>query len=792
MNPQGSNETGLQLGGRGAGPVTEYAQRARPLSPVSDFNWEQVVRILGKNWRFGCTLAVLLSLLIAVVAFRLKNSYQPSARLEIDPQNSLDPSSTRDTENDFESRQEYLETQARILQSDDLGMRVIRSLHLDQNPAVVGAKNIALLARNNDIPGQQDRVAGSGNPVRNQAESGGYTPLEGIALSYYQSHLSVGSIRGTRLIEVSFASGNPRLSQQVTNNLVAQFIDQNFKARYESTMQASEWLTRQLDDLRQRVQDSNQAVVNYQKQFGLAEGDDKDGPTAKLAAEISHQLGDSQADRIQAEAYVRMIDEGQAGSLPQIRDSQVYQALTAKYADNLAKLAEARTIYGEENQNYKKLENETSEIAAQRETQQARIVNQVQTSFSAALQRERLMMGAMDGLKQKMGDVNERLIRYRVLKNEAQSNSELYNALLARLKEAGIYAGLKSSSIRVIDPAPLLKTPTSPHRALIMGIGILMSCGFGFVLAFVKESLNNTIRTPDDVLNWTSLPSLAMIPLADRVTTKLIPLSWRGNSVENPRIEPQISSAMSSAVEIEALRGLYTSIKFAGTETSPRSLLVTSSSAEEGKTTIAVNLAMTCAQRANVCLIDGDLRHPSLSHTFGLLKSVGLVQVLEREATLDQALVRAVGMERLFLLPAGRMATNPINTLASDEMKQLLTALREKFEYIIIDSPPVIPFADARVLSTITEGVVLVGRYRFTTKRSLARGAQILDEAGARILGIVINGMDFRSTDYHYYNYGFSRRNADAKVYKYYGSLLPPPPPSPRSQDKPKARGAAG
>jgi len=783
MEPLRRTPAGSQMAA--FGPAWQYTLSSSP------FNWEQAVRVFANNWRFAACIVAVVTAAVSLFAFQIEDSYRPVARLELDPPVTTGLSA-HELENELENHQDYLETQAQILSSDDLAIRVIRALHLNVNPRIVGPANLRELAS------QDGAATPAGNPSeergpQEQILAAEHTPLEALALAYFQKHLQVNMVRNSRLIEVSFSSHDAELSRQVTNSLVSQFIDRNFKTRYESTMQASDWLTGQLSDLRRRVEDSNRAVADYQKQYGLVEGDDKEGPTAKLASELSRQLGEAQADRIQAEAFVRMIDAGQAQSLPQLRDNRLYETLAASYAASRAKLAEARAVYGEENTNYKKLANEVSEIGAQRDAEEARILRQVRTAYSSGLAREQLMLKAIERLKVQMGDTNGKMVRYRVLKNEAQATADLYNTLLGRLKEAGVYAGLKSSNIRVVDAATLLRVPTAPHRGLIISIGVLLSCFLSVALAFVKESLINTVRTPDDVDRWTALPSLAMIPLMNLAGVRKSlhrAQDSSGNTVlatsslQKGKIHTVcLFTRQAGTPEAEALRSLRTSIFLSRPGKTPQVLLVASSVAGEGKSSVAASLAHLLAQHGKTCLVDADLRRPALTDAFGITGSLGLSQILTGRATLTTALVRITGFDNVCLLPVGQLPPSPFDLLASNEFGKLVAALRQEFAFVIIDSPPLIPFSDGRLLSAHSDGVLLITRYALTTRRSLARGVELLAGAGAPILGVVINGMNFASPDYHYYNYGYSRGNPDARIYEYYRLISPPPslPPSANS-----------
>jgi len=767
-------------------------------APANPFNWEQVARVLRKNWRLGGTCALATFAIFLAYAMWLKDSYQPFARLEIDPPGS-GALSQRETESSMENNQEYLETQAQILQSDELATRVVRAMRLDRETEIVGKTNLAKYRNLKSLsPSVTPRLAPD-SPLQEQFAAANRTPLETIALRTFHRNLSVNTVRGSRLLEVSFSSHDPALAQGVVNNLVAAFIDENFKTRYQSTMQASEWLSSQLNDLRQKVESSKQAVVDYQKRYNLVDEDDKDGPSMKLAADVGHQVSEATADRIQVEAFMRMIDTGQATSLPQVQASPVYQTLTAQYAEANAKLAQAKVVYGEENAAYKKLENEVKELALQREAEQDRIALEIRTAYQAAREREQLMLASMARLKTEMGNTNERLVRYRILSNEARANADTYNTLLMRLKEAGVYAGLRSSNIRVVDPASLLDRPTEPHRFLLAALGVVVAVIVAFLAVFGRESFDNTVCTPDDISDWIGLRSLAIMPLIPSTAVVKRPLildAPKGSEArfmatvpENDEGTPRLLSTQQNSREAEALRELRTSLLLPGGKIQPRVFLVTSPVAGEGKSTVAINTAVALSQRGETCLMDCDLRRRSITHAFGCSRKTGWTSVSFGDTPLENALSRVEGFNNLFLLPVGSDPDLPPKFNSPDKMNEFVAGLRTRFDYVVIDSPPVIPFSDARVLAQFADAVILVGKYGLTTKRALVRCAQRLQEVGASLAGVVINGMDFSSPDYVYYNYGYS--SGKLQKYGYYSdespAVSPENPPAPTD----KAKGAS-
>jgi capsular exopolysaccharide synthesis family protein len=743
-------------------------------STTTIFTWEQAVRVLRKNRLFAIIFALMITLGVAGAAFMMKDIYQPTARLQIDPPDS-GIKTMREIEYYSESdNQDYLETQSQVLQSDSLAMGVIRELHLDRNPAIVGAKAIKEYGNERETPISGTDAAIQDVSIKEQLDLAHRTHLESIALGVFQKQLSVNTVRNTRLIEVSYASHDPALAQQITNALVAEYIDSNYRSRYATTMQASQWLSAQLNDLRQKVQDSGQAVADYQKRYGFVEADDKDVPMSQLMAEINHQLSDAVANRIEVEAFVRMIDLGQSDAVPAVRDDQLYQNLVTRFVDARASLAQARSIYGDANSNVKKLEDEVTEIGAQVEVERNRMVNQVRTNYGAARAREDMMTASRERIRAQMGDASSHMVQYKILKNEALATADLYDTLLARLKEAGIYAGLRSDNIHIVDLAPKLRSATGPHRELIIGIGAMVASMLALCFAFVRESLNNTVRTPDDIKDWTGLSSLAMVPSIARngngrprdalpsMNLRTSPLNDNGH-----RPLPKILLTRSHTAEAEAMRDLRTALMLSRPGMPPKVILVASSSAGEGKTTVAINLAVVFAQRGRTCLVDGDLRRPMVANAFGIRAAVGLSHVLTGTAPLEQCLTTIPDIPGLSLLPVGPLPPNPADLVASEQMRSLVMNLRQQFDHIIIDSPPAIPFSDARVFSSLVDVVILVGRYGLTTRRAITRCAQLLDEVRAPVVGVVVNGINIASADYHYYNYGYSK-NFDGEPYKYY------------------------
>jgi len=763
--------------------------------PESSLTWEQVARVLRKRKRVFGVVACGLIALTATGTFLMRDVYRPIARLEIDPVGAGIKTLHEIEGPASEADQDYLETQSQVLQSDGLAMRVIRSLHLDQAgefAAVTERKNDGTLPAPSPMDSKQVTDAAF---LQEQASLAEPTEAEAATLKKLRKNIYVSPVRSSRLVEVSAEAHDPKLAQSITNLLVTQYIDQNYRNRYVSTMEASEWLSSQLNDLRQRVAESNQAVADYQKKYGLVESDDKDVPLAQLMADVNHQWSEAQADRIQAEAFARMIDLGQADSIPALREDVVYQNLLTHYAETRAQLAQAQTVYGEENANVKKLQNESTELAAQVEAERSRILNRVRTSFVASRAREEMMEQSRENLRAQMGNASSHLVEYRMLKNEAVANATLYNTLQARLKEAGIYAGLRSGNIRVVDMAARLHEATGPHRAMIIGIGAFLSLIAGFIAAFVRESMDNTVRIPADVKDWIHAPALVVLPTVADGSSKRMPVlnegslsSYSESNEFGNRAAPNLLWRQTGGAEADAIRELRTAIVAMPVVSKARVVVVSSAMGGEGKTTTAVNLAAALAQQGATCLVEADLRAPILREALGLEGSVGLAEVISVRGSLNEALQAVHDIPNLKVLAVNSAPANAADLLAGPAMQNIVAGLRQAFDFVVVDTPPVIPFSDARTLASLSDGVILVSRYGQTTRRAMTRGAELFSEISVPVIGVVLNDVDFASADYQYYNYGFMWGKAD-RNYKYARRVADAAVSSDKRQP-PRAKGA--
>ncbi len=782
-----------------AKPVYSPPSRSIDLRP-ENAEWLRGVDILRKRWLLSALFALVVVVSVTVSTLMMRPVYEPEARLEVDPPGA-EVFSLQGNNNSGAST-DYLETQAQNLQSDELALEVIRKLHLDQNY---------------DFGADPKAISGARSGATEAAVP--LTPAENKALRVFQESRKVTRDAASRLISVAVAAHDPLVAAAVTNTLVNMFIERDYKLRNNAISQSSQWLQRQLDDIRQRMDDSNRALTNFEKDKGISTIGDNQNRFSDEMLELSRQLMQAQADRIQLESYLSQEDgarnspaeampqvlddqtlrdnrarladlrrqvadlgptvlpdnyklqqlqkqiadlEQQTSrqraetSLPQISANPVVQELTKRQAQVKEDLAQTRTIYGENHPNTKKLENEAIELQSQLNEQRGEILGDLKTSYTAAQAREHLMQSQMQGASKQMIV----LAQYNALKKEADANVQLYEALYQKIKEAAIAAATKSSNIRVVDRARVLDRSTRPRRLRNIAVGLLAGILGGVILAFLRESMDTSIRTPEDMKRCLEVESVSVVPMIGQGVPGARGRPWTRLLPAKPQPSPSVFQIdRPNSPEGEALRGLSVSLRLSRRNgRSPQVLLVVSPQSGEGKTTLSINLALTLTRHGATCIVDADLRREGVAPALKIVAEHGLREVLSGTMDVGQALVPAARFPNLSLLSSGSAPGEPGGLIASSAMSKLVDELRQRFDFIVIDSPPILAFSDGRALSAVVDGILMVGRSGVTSRESLKRAMELLRGVhSAPVIELVLNAAKYHVRDYGCYRkYGMT------------------------------------
>jgi len=747
--------------------------------PAHDSGVGEYLRILIKRKWVVISCLVTIFSVVAVASLKTTRVYEAGGTIAINkPDTTLNFQNSATFSLDYYDPAE-LDTEVKILQSDLLALQVIRELNLDRRPEIAGQAPPPPSASLDLAPDPLQS-----DPVRASSMIGGF-----------KSNLKVTLSPNTRIIEVHYRSPDPQMAANVVNTLMQTYVENNFKARFESTMQASDWLSKQLVDLQMKVETSQEKLVRYQKEHEILGADEKQNITMEKLDELNKELTQAESERMDKEALYRLVDSGDpdaiASSASAIEDSgagpqsstALLGTLRAKEADLKIQSAELSTQFGPAYPKLKELNNQLKEIDAQLQAEMRKVAAKVKGQYNSALQRENMLHDALEKQKQEANKLNESAIQYQLLKREVDTNRQLYEGLLQKLKEAGVSAGLKSNNLRVLDSARPPSYPIEPNipRNLVFAIVLGLASGVG--LAFLIEGLDNTVRTTEQAQLISGVASLGMIPLGSKSARegpnpKRLVIATSKEAVELvTQVRPQSQMA-------ESYRALRTSLLLSNIGAPPKVIMVTSALPQEGKTTTSINTAVVLAQKGvRVLLIDADLRRPSIHKTLGMGPHSGLSNVLTGSTTLDDAITRTTIHPNLFVLPAGTPPPNPAELLASSNMRDVLNQLRERFDHIVIDTPPSLSVTDAVVLSPRADAVVLVIRSGQTTKQALRRSRDTLLQVNAKVVGVLLNAVDLTSPDYYYYyeyrgKYASYYRDEDGPDHEEEEEVLETPPSS--------------
>jgi capsular exopolysaccharide synthesis family protein len=740
-------------------------------SPTA-LSWEHMPRephlldyliILRKHQWLILTFLLTVVTVVTITSFKMKPVYEAAARVEVDKESSQNtlPFQDANSYDEYVDMDTYLETQTKILESETLAFQTIKSMDLARYPEF-------------------------GGPASGPASGQGAGSKRPAILGAFLGGLSVKRVPNSRLIEVRFEAENPQLAAQIVNAHLQNYIEENFRSKYDATTQASTWLSSELEELRIKVEKSDDARLAYERENQIWQIDEKEDITTQKLADLSKAVTDAQTRVAEKEALYRMAVSGNVDALPAARDSTVIQELIRKRSEADDAYADAVTQFGPNYPKVQRLAAQQQEAADNLANAQKTMVESIEQDYKTAESHAELLQSALDKQKAEANDQAEKLVQYHILQHDADSNKQLYDGLLQKLKEATISVGLRSSNIRVVDPALSPTTPSRPQKARNILLAFLVGLVGGIGLAIFREYLDNTVKSPDDIENLTGLPSLAVVPsLPDSMNGRHGRLAWAARNPQpqaqaGPRVE-LLSYLQPKSQISEAFRALRTSLLLSQAEHPPQVMLVTSALPREGKTTAAVNLAVTLAQLGDrTLLIDSDLRKPGIRRAMNLTigKDMGLSSYLAGVCTLEEAILPHPMISNLSVLTTGPVPPSPADLLSSHRMQEAIVEARRRFKFVVIDSPPIMAATDAVILSAQTDGVLLVVRSGETPREAFTRSRDLLAAVKSRLLGVVLNAVDSSAPDYYYsyryypYAYGYG-----------YGEDVAKTPPLPSASD---------
>jgi succinoglycan biosynthesis transport protein ExoP len=714
------------------------------LSPREPHLYDYLLILRKHQWLILSFLLTVVTI-VSIATFRMRPVYVARATIEIDRENNnILPFQGADSYDSMMDLDNYIETQSKVLTSETLALQTIRNSGLASNPEFSAG----------GVPSEAIATGSLANQKR---------PPEVAA---FLGSLSVKRIPNSRLMEVNYESTNPVLAARILNAHLENFKAQNIQSRYEATLEATRFLTSQLNELKLTVKQSEDARINYERQNQIWSVDDKSNITTQRLADLDKQLTDAQGETLKKQALYEYAKAGDIDAVPEIRADALLQDLQKRRADLSVQFTESVNQYGPNFPKVQRLQAQMKEVDDQIARESRGIILQLESDYREAKQREELIRQALEVQKAETNNMAEKMVQYNILKRESEADKSLYEGLLTKLKEAGISEGLKSSNLRVVDPAMIPSYPARPAKARNIALAFLVGLVGGIGLALLREYLDNTVKTPDDIETLTRLPSLAVVPAFGDGSKRKRRMGFFGSPSTNgleKRIE-LVAQHLPKSQMSEAFRALRTALLLSQPDHPPQVILVTSALPREGKTTAAANLAVTLAQLGDkTVLVDADLRKPGVGRllNLGTGKYAGLSSYLAGVSALDLVTVPHPAIPNLAAIPTGPLPPNPADLLSSHKLADAIAELRTKYKFVVIDSPPIMAATDAVILSVQADGVLLVVRSGETPKEAFTRTCDLLTSVKSRLLGVVLNAVDASAPDYYYsyryypYSYGY-------------------------------------
>ncbi len=630
-----------------------------------------------------------------------------------------------------------LQSAVQVLESNSIALEVMRQLRM---------------ARRSDFAG---RWTQPGNALEDSLPP----DVRDHLLSRFQHSLNVSIVPKTDIIAVRFKAKDPKLSAEVVNAVIHSYIERKIRTSYDSTMQVSDWLSSQMDDLKNKASESQEKLAELQRTTGLIGTDETSNTITDKLKQLDEQLTTAEADRVVKEARYRIAASGDPELLASSAPDPTLQLLRTQEAELRLQYTQLNTKFGNGYPKLTEVSNQVAQVDRAIDVQLTRLSERYKNDYVAAANSEKMLRAAFEEQKQKTFELNHGAAQYAILKHEVETTRDLYETLQRKLKEAGISAGLASANIGVVDVAQVPSEPVEPRVPIVLGMGLGAGLMLGTLGAVVLEAMDTTIRSGEEAEAVCGVPTLATIPRIHGTAGLRMP--WL-HVVENIHSRYVIAQQEPYSKAAESYRTLRSSLLL-GAGGNAKVLVITSALPSEGKTMTAVNCATVMAQQGTkVLLVDADLRRSSLHRSFGIRKEPGLGDVLSGRCAADDVVVPIEDIPHLSVVSAGAAVAYPAEGLASEAMTAALRRWRNEYDHVVIDTPPVATVTDAVVLAAQADAVLLVARASGTTRQALRRTRDLLLRADARIAGVVVNGVDqhYESNYYHAYGWGDGRNES--------------------------------
>jgi capsular exopolysaccharide synthesis family protein len=735
-------------------------------------------RLVRKRKWLIIVIAVIVTSVVTIDVYRDKNIYQATATIEIGRDMTMFVRAGDlflQGDDFYDSTVTGIKTSMLVLKSRPVLEGVVKKLKLDQNARFLEGRRRSTWEAIDALKGQgeeQPNQPAPTLPLSGDAAAGDESdPGEAKRLGPYVGVLSGGlnveQVRDTRALKISFTHIDPQIAAAVANGVANDFMERTFKAKTEQFTYKSEWLDRATRELESKVEQAEQSLADYTRKHQIFSTDNNETLTTSKLSRLNDQSLRAESDRILKQSLYEEVKAGRLAHLPEAFNDPKMGEIQKKLNDLAVEFAQLDVKFGPDHPKVQEVRQQMSVLKAQVEESRKGLEDRLRAEYERAVREEQALKAALERAKGEAVQQNQDAIQFNILKQNVDTAKSLYTDFLQRFNQSKIQVAEQRKNIRIIEPAQVPGGPVGPQRMRAIMIGLFLSLAAGIGLAFLLEYLDNTIKTVEDVNRYAQLPALSVIPVLGGGPSRKMSGRKNGRAIGDGKsttssvnklvaqASPMVALDNRSSAA-EAYRVLRTSVLLSTAGSAPKTILVTSGQPGEGKTTTVVNTAISLAQLgASVLIIDCDLRKPATHKVFGVDPTRGLSTYLSRNVPIED-LVHRLQIPNLSLLPCGPIPPNPAELISSEKMKSMVKMLAERYDHVLIDSPPLINVTDPVILSTLVDGVILVVHGGKSTRDVVRRARHELSSVGAKIFGVVLNNVDLRSEgydNYYYYRY---------------------------------------
>jgi len=710
------------------------APKAGRFGPDPNVHLFDRAAIIIKHWKAAAALAILVVAAMMYQTYTTVPLYRAQARIQIDEEQTTAQTDFKEPYLAYSDPEPYYQTQYKILQGRDLALRAVRHLKLYNVPEFNGqgpkppALTQVLSAVKAKLMAPFRRADGKVLPAHAAPES--------QQAEAFLDRVGVNPVRGSRLVDVFFVAADPQFAARAVNVLAEEYVNQNLEFRLQNTDKTLQWLTQEVGKQQNVVQASERMLAEYRENQNALSLEDRQNIIVSRLNQVNDVASKARTSRIQKEAlYNQVIAAKDRESLTTIAANPFVQQLKARIVElerDRLRLAER---YGDKHPDLLRVTSQINDAERQLDEEISKNVAAIKADYQAALEEEKQLNSDLEAQKVQATDLNRKSIDYSVLQREAESNRQVYESLLQREKELRVVSNSRANNVRLLDRAEMPGAPFTPNTRRAWMMALLFGLGMGIAAAFAIDYLDDTVKTPEDVAWRLHLNFLGLVP--------------KVHGERHPLLSGPVPHDFG-----EAFRALRTALVASSGTDATHLVAITSTQPLEGKTTTAVNIALALAiGGARVLLIDADMRRPSVHKAMRLPNDRGLAELLNGKARMRDVVQRC-GDPNLLVIPAGSTPSNPSELLGSDRMRAFMQQLSTgPFDWVIVDTPPVLAVTDAVVLAPLVHSVTFVIGAEMTRWRLAERAIQTLRAGHPTSIAAVLNRVDFDRNRYYYSRY---------------------------------------